>query len=583
VTEGRGAVVRATSSPGEPATGLRRFLLWFSPIVYGFVIVDAAAFLSFGDMAMAGAGAITLVVGLSLTLAILLLRRGQAQLAALAVCLSLLGGVLGGSIVLPHIAASVKLAPVLVIAIALLYLERRYLVGVVILSGAATIAMAVLEEVLPKATANPGWVDQLLRVGTLASIVVPTAYLLWLSSAGLRDALSRAVRANADLAAADGKLSEANDELRVRVDELQRRNREISVLTDMAELLQACQTADEAYVAISRSGGLLLPDSAGSVHVISSSRDLVTIVASWGAVPDGRPPFEPQGCWALRRGRVHVSAGDAAGFRCPHLAALDPKLASMCVPLVAHSETLGILELLHPTDGTSEPVGEPLPEIGEIADGMDTSDDWSPQATAAFPEDRRRLAVTLAEHTALYVANFRLRETLLIQSTRDPLTGLFNRRFMEESLERELRRAARDEAQLAVLMLDLDHFKAFNDSHGHDAGDAQLRTLGEYLQSHVRGDDVACRYGGEEFTIIMPGASLEEGRQRAEFLRVGVRNLAARGGGVTLDPITVSIGVAVYPLHGATGEELVRAADEALFEAKKRGRDRTRVAAPQPG
>jgi diguanylate cyclase (GGDEF)-like protein len=576
-----GTVVPVAESAGEPAMGLRRFLFWFTPIVYGFVIVDTAVFLAFGDIATARAAAITLAVGLSLTFALLLLRRGQAQLAALVVCVSVLAGVLGGSFVLPHIAASAKLAPVLVMAVALLYLERGYLAAVVGLSGAVTIALGVLEEALPKTTANPGWVDQLVRVGALAAIVMPTAYLLWLSSARLRDALSRAVSANVDLAAAEGKRSEANEELSARVEELQRQNREINVLTEMAELLQASRTADEAYEAISRSGALLLPDAAGAVHVIRPSRDLVTVVASWGAEPDGRPPFEPQDCWALRRGRAHFSTGGATRLRCPHLAAADPMLASLCIPLVAHSETLGILELLHPTDSSSEPVAEPLPETGELAGELEVSDGWSAEAAAAFPEDRRRLAMALAEHTALHVANFRLRETLVTQSTRDPLTGLFNRRFMEESLERELRRATRDEAELAVLMLDLDHFKAFNDNHGHAAGDDQLRALGEYLLNHVRGEDVACRYGGEEFTIIMPGASLADARDRAGLLRVGIRNLSTRSGGATLDPVSTSIGVSVYPLNGATSEELLHAADEALFDAKRRGRDRVRLAAPR--
>jgi diguanylate cyclase (GGDEF)-like protein len=576
-----GTEVPVAKSAGEPAQGLRRFLVWFTPIVYGFVIVDVAAFLAFGDIATAGAGAVTLAVGLSLTFALLLVRRGRAEPAALVVCVSVLAGVLGGSFVLPHIAASAKLAPVLVIAVALLYLERRHLAGVIVLSGAATIALAVLEEALPQTTANPGWVDQLLRVGALAAIVMATAYLLWLSSARLRGALNQSISANSDLAAAEGRLSEANEELRARVEELQRQNREISVLTEMAELLQASRTADEAYEAISRSGAMLLPDSAGAVHVIKPSRDVVTVVASWGAQPVSRPSFEPQDCWALRRGRAHFSPGGPTRLRCPHLADADPLLASLCIPLIAHSETLGILELIHPTVGTAEPAAEPSPETGELAEGLGVSDGWSAEAAAAFPEDRRRLAMTLAEHTALHVANFRLRETLLTQSTRDPLTGLFNRRFMEESLERELRRAARDETELAVLMLDLDHFKSFNDNHGHAAGDAQLRALAEYLQNHVRAEDVACRYGGEEFTIIMPGASLVDARDRAGLLRVGIRNLSTPSGGATLDPVTVSIGVSVYPLNGATSEELMHAADEALFDAKKRGRDRVRLAAPR--
>ncbi len=555
----------------EPA-GLRRFLTWFTPVPYGFSAIAAIAFLAFGEVEMARFGAVALAVGVVMTAAFLLFRREQVQWATVTACVALLAGALAVGLVMPHVAASVKLAPILVIALALLYLERGRLAIVVVLSGAATIFLGVVEEVLPKSTADPGWFDSLVRIGVLVAVITPTAYLLWLARARLRAAHGRAVSAQA---AADGKVNEANEELRLRVGELQQRNREIQVLAEMADLLQASQTADEAYEAIGRSGALLMPNATGAVHFISPSHDQLELVASWGPAPYGRPPFEPKDCWALRRGRAYVSAGGAVHFRCPHLGTAEPTLASLCVPLAAHGETIGILELLHPTTGAAEPVDDPLFETGNLAD---SPGEWRAEATA-FPDDRRGLILTFAEHTALYLANFRLRETLLIQSTRDPLTGLYNRRFMEESLEREIRRAARGSTELAVLMLDLDLFKAFNDSHGHDAGDAKLRALGEFLRSHVRGDDVACRYGGEEFTIILPGASLEDARHRADILRVGIRNLPTRSGGGTDDPVTVSIGLAIYPLHGATGEDLLRAADEALYDAKGRGRDRIRQAA----
>jgi diguanylate cyclase (GGDEF)-like protein len=180
---------------------------------------------------------------------------------------------------------------------------------------------------------------------------------------------------------------------------------------------------------------------------------------------------------------------------------------------------------------------------------------------------------------ALALANLRLRESLRNQSIRDPLTGLFNRRYMQESLEREIHRANRDQSPIGVVMIDLDHFKNFNDTFGHPAGDALLRALAHLLQSHVRGEDIACRYGGEEFALILPHTSLDVTWQRAELLREKFKHLQPLHDGQVLGSITLSVGVAVYPAHGANGEAVLQAADSALYRAKHSGRDRA-VTAP---
>jgi len=166
-------------------------------------------------------------------------------------------------------------------------------------------------------------------------------------------------------------------------------------------------------------------------------------------------------------------------------------------------------------------------------------------------------------------------ETPQNQSIRDPLTGLFNRRYMEETLERELRRAERSQGRLGVVMLDLDLFKRFNDTSGHEAGDLLLPQMGALLNAHIRGGDLACRYGGEEFALILPEMPLESICQRIETTRRGVRDLNVRHRGQSLERITVSAGIAVFPEHGGTGETLLRAADGALYQAKAEGRDRT--------
>jgi diguanylate cyclase (GGDEF)-like protein len=184
-------------------------------------------------------------------------------------------------------------------------------------------------------------------------------------------------------------------------------------------------------------------------------------------------------------------------------------------------------------------------------------------------ESARNLGLWVAELLALSLANFRLRETLHAQSTRDPLTGLFNRRYMEDSLERELYRAAREDGTMGVIMADIDHFKVFNDRSGHVAGDVVLRSLAELLTSKVRAEDIVCRYGGEEFTILLPNAGLDETRVRAEMLREATAGLVLADG----QHLTLSLGVAAYPDHGATAAELISAADGALYAAKSGGRN----------
>ena len=192
-------------------------------------------------------------------------------------------------------------------------------------------------------------------------------------------------------------------------------------------------------------------------------------------------------------------------------------------------------------------------------------------------KSKQHLAVTVADHIALALANLKLRETLQNQSIRDPLTGLFNRRYLEESLERELHRCDRAQQSLGIIMLDVDHFKSFNDTFGHSAGDAVLRELGQFLQSHIRKSDIACRYGGEELTLILPEASVEIVLERAQAIREGVKRLAVQHRRQLLGTISLSLGVAMFPEHGVTAEGVLRAADCALYRAKQSGRDQVIV------
>jgi len=197
------------------------------------------------------------------------------------------------------------------------------------------------------------------------------------------------------------------------------------------------------------------------------------------------------------------------------------------------------------------------------------------------PARQTSLAVTVGEDIKLSLFNVRLREKLREQATRDPLTGLYNRRYLEESLERELHRTTREGVPLCVAMLDLDYLKQFNDTFGHEAGDRVLRELGRLLRDKLRKSDISCRFGGEEFVLVLPGSTLADARQRVEEMRLLVKGLQVRHDDQILGRLTVSAGVAGSPEHGSTAAELLHVADAALYSAKQAGRDRVVSYQPQ--
>jgi diguanylate cyclase (GGDEF)-like protein len=345
---------------------------------------------------------------------------------------------------------------------------------------------------------------------------------------------------------------EARHSLAGRVDALvAERTREVELLRQLSELLQACATPDEAHGVMGQLCGRLFPDAAGAVLVTPASRDGLWAVAVWGPpLAGGRERFQLDDCWALRRGRVYRVDDASASPACVHLGEPTPP-AFVCVPLAAQGETLGLFTLAVPPGAAVE---------GGLGDAQ------------------VRLAVTVAEQFALALANVRLRETLRGQSIRDPLTGLFNRRYMEETLDRELSRAEREHRPLSLILLDIDRFKHFNDSFGHEAGDIVLSSLGALLRSASRAGDVACRYGGEEFVLILPAASLADAQRRAEEIREAIRGLRVTHGGRPLEAVRCSMGVAAFPEHGGVGGALLRAADAALYRAKREGRDQVVLA-----
>ncbi len=358
---------------------------------------------------------------------------------------------------------------------------------------------------------------------------------------------------------AEDALQQTTAKLQEMVYEYGRRNRDTTILREMSEFLQACQSTEETYPLIARFARELFPDTSGSLFMLQSRDDVLESVSIWGEPVLSAQIFAPQDCWAVRRSRIHQVVEKDPLMTCRHLKDYGGP-CSTCIPLINQGQTIGMLHL-------------------------QTVDDTGPQPDAFLsgpPElPDEKLVATFTDHIALALSNLRLKQKLYQLAIQDGLTGLHNRRYMEESLGREIHRAKRKGTSLGILMLDIDHFKYFNDQHGHEAGDILLKALGNYLKTSVRADDIACRYGGEEFTLILPDLTLEAALMRAEAIRAGVDQLRVNYRGLELEKITLSIGIALFPQHGTTWESTLREADKALYEAKESGRNRV-VAARQP-
>lgn len=343
------------------------------------------------------------------------------------------------------------------------------------------------------------------------------------------------------------------------VKELELRTKQMTSLNEMGALLECSGNVKEACVVIGNSLQRLFPDaSCGGLYLFRSSRDLVEAAVRWGKRDGLAPTFPPDACWSLRRGQPHWSGHPGHGIVCLHL---NDALTTehLCVPMVAHGNTVGVLHVEFQSAGGSR---------------------YSPE-TESFRDSHLRLAISAGSQIALSLASQQLRETLREQAIRDPLTRLFNRRFLEESLERELQLAARKKQSVAVLFLDLDHFKRFNDSFGHDAGDLALQSLADLFRNFFRATDICCRYGGEEFAIILPESSSQDAAIRADALRSEVKSLRLQYKKETLGQFTLSVGVAAFPEHGSKCRDLLKIADQCLYESKARGRDVVTVAVSQ--
>lgn len=350
---------------------------------------------------------------------------------------------------------------------------------------------------------------------------------------------------------AETVLAQRGNRLQHRIRELELALRQHVNLRKLSSYLKASLTAAEAYAAVECFGPQLFQGTTGKLYLIHPPGDYLEHVATWGEASPNEGTFTFRDCWALRRAQPHWVQDTRAEPFCGHVApASKSVLPYLCVPLIPQGKLHGLLHVRR-----LKIESRPSRNIGSM-------------------ESSLNLASNVAEEIGLALANLNLRETLHEQSIRDPLTGLYNRRFLEDSLIRELSRAKRKTHPLSIILLDIDHFKRVNDTFGHGAGDMVLRRLGLVLQAYVRESDIACRVGGEEFSVLLPEGPLQIATQRAEDIRKAVNELALKHEEKDLGTVTVSLGVATFPDHGTTADVLIRAADQVLYDAKRKGRNR---------
>ncbi|MBD2326564.1 diguanylate cyclase [Alkalinema sp. FACHB-956] len=390
---------------------------------------------------------------------------------------------------------------------------------------------------------------------------------------------------------AESRLKAANLELQYRLAELAQRNQEIALLGKLSHYLHACQTIEEAYGILPKLLASMFPQVSGRLYLFGDvlsdfnndsnhairaqlpseyadqAHDLTSHIITWGTpAPPLCSTTSLAACWAIRQGQAHQGHQGQVDRSCQHCMITEDWRHRVCIPMLTQGQSIGLLLL-----GTN----------------------WE------ISESTHQLAVTVAEHVALALANLKLRGDLRHQSIRDPLTGLFNRRYLQTVLDQELEQAEQHQQKLSLIMLDIDYFKRLNDTLGHEAGDRVLQQLGRLLLSNSRSTDVICRYGGEEIILILPNTDLKSAYCRAEKLRQQIKHfqffpspplqktgfqpsMADYPPTASLDypspTVTVSLGISSFPLHGKSPNELLRAADGALYQAKRLGRDRVAVA-----
>ncbi len=347
-------------------------------------------------------------------------------------------------------------------------------------------------------------------------------------------------------------LEQQNEEMR-HTEELRQSERQLLALT--SEWLYSAKSQDELLMVVQRAMHTLIPEADGALYIYDNDRTRLDLGAQWGTIPEFAAQILPDECWALRRGRAYAYGLKPIQFACDHVS--KPGTPYFCLPITAHGETIGLMHIVF--DGFEE---------GGVMRHMRDQ----------VLRNRWDISLICAEQISLAVANVRLRQALHERSIRDPLTGLWNRRWFMEQALRDISSAQRDGQQVSLVMVDVDHFKNFNDQFGHDAGDLVLKSVGAGLMEIASDKIMPCRLGGEEFVLLCPDTSADQALLLADKLRADLTKVRVSHAGINLPPITASCGIAATPQHGTRVEDVLAAADRALYQAKAAGRDRSIIA-----
>lgn len=392
---------------------------------------------------------------------------------------------------------------------------------------------------------TPFQFDRILRSGRIVSTaarpMVDGGYVVTFT-----DVTSQR-RESADLVAANDAAELAQKKVLETLEKEKLRQYETSMLAELGDWLQTCKSLNELYIVLREYMRQMISDSRGELYIYSNSRDVLDGVISWGET-DIHDHIKADACWALRRGRNYSFEPEKISFECSHVQEQETPSSEnyICVPIIAHGDTVGLLHIqFHATETEEVCLRRP-----------------------------HQFAAQCGELISLAIANVKLRDELHHQSTRDPLTGLYNRRHFLESLRNELKLQERKSGSFGVISFDADKFKLFNDNHGHDAGDMVLRAISEAMGTLLSADEVLCRYGGEEFMILLPAATHENSIRVAETLRERIQDLSISYAGRILPTVTISCGVASFPHDGGQIQDILKNADDALYLAKKEGRNR---------
>jgi len=347
------------------------------------------------------------------------------------------------------------------------------------------------------------------------------------------------------------KLQVNQEKLAAKITEAHRYTQELQWFKEMADAFQACISLEEAMVPLKKYCSLLLPSTAGTLFLNDEESGVLRPFTWWGSnTASQMRPFSAYDCKAIKRKDTTYIDDPRYIPPCEGLSSFSRNQTTpsyLCLPLRTPEGVLGVLKLKDI-------------RLSSQQDGID--------------QNRQLLADTLTKQLTISLASLKLRELLKNQAIRDPLTQLFNRRFLDETFMRELLDAQRYSRSIGVIMADIDHFKMWNDTYGHEAGDLILKKISEVLQKLSRKSDIACRFGGEEFVLVMPESSLVVTLKRAEQIRNAVSKISFTYKGKRINNVTISLGVSVFPEHGLSVQDLIVSADRALYNAKMLGRNR---------